>query len=113
MTDLTLTDMIVQMIETIRDMDATDVQDAISEAGDLLRSGDRSDDLWTGAVIDGLRWGHRAAGCVEMGGSTLLRMIEPGGVRITHEWCGGISEVGRSSVLDTVMGAMAKGECDD
>ena len=62
MTDLTMTDMIVQMIETIRDMDATDVQDAISEAGDLLQSGDRSDDLWTDSVLDGLRWGHRAAG---------------------------------------------------
>ena len=109
MTDLTLTDMIVQMIETIRGMDATDVEDAISEAGDLLQSGDRSDDLWTDSVLDGLSWGHRAAGCVEMGGSTLLRLLAPGGVRITHEWHGGISEVGRSSVLDTVMTACDQG----
>lgn len=37
MTDITLTDMIVRVVKMIRDMDVSDVEDAIRDASDLLR----------------------------------------------------------------------------
>lgn len=38
------------------------------------------------AILDGLRFGYRAAVTVEAGGGAMLRVIEPRGARITHEW---------------------------
>ncbi len=62
---------------------------------------------------DGLRWGFCAAAAVELGGTTLPRLCEIGGVRITHEWHGGTTKKCRERVLASVMAAMAKGEGND
>lgn len=105
-----LREKIIAICYAMQDADHRAVEDAIDQASDYLSRGERSDDLWFDSVLDGIRWGHRAAGCVEMGGSTLLRICEPGGLRLTHEWHGGISDEGRAMVMETVRKAMAKGE---
>lgn len=67
-------------------MDVEDFEDLLNAAGDDLETGERDEDLYLGAVIDGIRWGVRAGVCVELAGGAMLRIALPGGVRISHEW---------------------------
>lgn len=62
---------------------------SVDEADDVIMAVcDESDpgDFMDAAILDGLRWGYRAAVTVELAGGALLRAIMPGGVAITHEW---------------------------
>lgn len=62
------------------------VEDAVDAVSDHLASDDRSESLMVDAILDGIRFGHRAAVAVELGGGMMVRVIEQGGVRLTHEW---------------------------
>ena len=61
-------------------------EDDLSAIGDDLSTGERDDDLYAESVIDGIRWGARAAVSVELAGGAMLRAVLPDGKRITHEW---------------------------
>jgi hypothetical protein len=80
-----LKDHIKAMLEGIKHLSVDDAADLLAEIGDEI-AGDRTDDLFHGAILDGLRWGYHAAVVVEMGGGAMLRACLPGGVAITHEW---------------------------
>lgn len=62
------------------------VEDAANAVSDRLATGERGEDLVTEAILDGVRFGHRAAVAVELGGGLMVRILEPGGIRLTHEW---------------------------
>jgi hypothetical protein len=47
---------------------------------------ERDDDLYADSVIDGIRFGARAAVSVELAGGAMVRFIMPRGERITSEW---------------------------
>lgn len=76
---------IAAVIEGIRHLSVDDAADLIAEVGDDMAD-DRTEDLFVGAILDGLRWGYHAAVTVEMGGGAVLRVLLPGGIGITHEW---------------------------
>lgn len=76
---------ITAVIEGIRHLSVDDAADLIAEIGDDMAD-DRTEDLFVGAILDGLRWGYHAAVTVEMSGGAMLRVILPGGIGITHEW---------------------------
>lgn len=80
-----LKDHIKAMLEGIKHLSVDDAADLIAEIGDEIADGG-ADDLFHGAILDGLRWGYHAAVVVEMGGGAMLRVCLPGGVGITHEW---------------------------
>ena len=104
---MTLSDTIRALIEYARDMEVDDFEAALDAASDDLATGEASDDLFTESLIDGIRWGLRAAMVVEFGGGTILRVRKPGGVGITHEWHGSPnSAIGRASIMQTVDEAM-------
>ncbi len=104
-----LTDAIRVIIDEAQRLRINDFEDAIDRASDDLSTGERADDLFIDSVLDGIRWGVRAAACVERGGGTILRVRAPGGVGITHEWRGSsLSAIGRASIMQTVMEAIGK-----
>lgn len=104
---ITLSDAIRALVEYARDMEVDAFEDVISAASDDLASGGRTYDRFTDSVLDGIRWGMRAAVTVELDGGTILRVRSPGGVGITHEWHGSPrSAVGRASIMQTVDEAM-------
>ena len=74
------------IIEESQRLDVEGFEDELNAIGDDLASGEKSDDLYLESVIDGVRWGARAAVSVELGGGALVRVALPDGVRITHEW---------------------------
>ena len=80
-----LKDHIKAMLVGIKHLSVDDAADLIAEIGDEIAEG-CADDLFHGAILDGLRWGYHAAVVVEMGGGAMLRVCLPGGVAITHEW---------------------------
>ena len=80
-----LKDHIKAVLEGIKHLSVDDAADLIAEIGDEIAE-DRADDLFHGAILDGLRWGYHAAVVVEMGGGAMMRVCLPGGVAITHEW---------------------------
>lgn len=76
---------IVALVEGLRHLDVDSAADLIAEVADEL-AGDRDEDLFNGAILDGIRWGYAAALQVEMAGGVMLRVMLPGGIGITHEW---------------------------
>lgn len=76
---------IAAVVEGLRYLDVDSAADLIAEVADDL-AGDRDEDLFNGAILDGIRWGYAAAVQVEMGGGAMLRVTLPGGIGITHEW---------------------------
>lgn len=76
---------IAAVVEGLRHLDVDAVADLLAEVADDL-AGDRDEDLFNGAILDGIRWGYAAAVQVEMGGGAMLRVTLPGGIGITHEW---------------------------
>lgn len=83
---MTLKDAILTVIDESQRLDMDAFEDEMMFIEDELSCGERGDDLYLGAVIDGIRYGVRAAVMVELGGGAMLRSITPGGARITHEW---------------------------
>ena len=81
-----LTDAIRMIIGESQRLGVEKFGDALMEIGDNLGTGSRGDDLYIESVIDGIRWGVRAAITVDLAGGALLRVILPDGGRITHEW---------------------------
>jgi hypothetical protein len=65
---------------------------------------ERDDDLYADSVIDGIRWGARAAVIIELSGGAMLRVLMPGGARITHEW--GDARQGDASMTAAMVAAM-------
>ena len=76
---------IVAVIEGLRHLDVDSAADLIAEISDEIAEG-FPEDLFNGAILDGIRWGYTASVQVEMGGGAMLRAILPGGVGITHQW---------------------------
>lgn len=104
---ITLSYAIRALVDYARDMEIDDFEDAISAASDDLETGEKTYDRFTDSVLDGIRWGLRAAVTVELDGGTILRVRKPGGVGITHEWHGSPrSAIGRASIMQTVDEAM-------
>lgn len=81
-----LKDHITAVLEGLRHLSVDDAADLIAEVADDIAEGDRSDDAFNGAILDGLRWGYHAAVTVELGGGAMLRVSLPGGIGITHSW---------------------------
>lgn len=84
--DTTMKDTVKKLVDEIRNRSIDEVEDALTMIADAMATGDKTDDLQADAIIDGIRWGSRAAVVVEMGGGAMLRAIRPNGARITHEW---------------------------
>lgn len=102
-----LADAVRFVIDEAQRLTSDDFEAALDRVADEIATGERDDDLYQESIIDGIRWGVRAAVCVEFGGGTILRVLSPGGVRITHEWLGKPqSDLGRASILNTVKVAM-------
>ena len=76
---------IAAVVEGLRHLDVDSAADLIAEVADDLAEGG-AEDLFNGAILDGIRWGHTAAVIVETNGGAMLRVVLPGGVGITHEW---------------------------
>jgi len=76
---------IASVIERLKHLDVDSAADLIAEIADDMAEGG-PEDLFNGAILDGIRWGYTAAVCVEMAGGAMLRVILPGGIGITHEW---------------------------
>jgi hypothetical protein len=83
---MTLHDAIRTIIDESQRLGIEDFEDALSAVSGDLSCGERDDDLYADSVIDGIRWGARAAVTIELSGGAMLRVLMPGGVRITHEW---------------------------
>lgn len=73
------------MIEGLKHLDLDAAADLIAEVADEMAEGG-PDDLFNGAILDGIRWGYSAAVTVEIAGGAMVRVILPGGIGITHEW---------------------------
>lgn len=80
-----LKDHIEAVLEGIRHLSVDEAADLIAEIADEIAEGG-PEDLFNGAIINGLRWGYAAAVQVEMGGGAMLRVCGPGGIGITYEW---------------------------
>lgn len=76
---------IAAVLEGIQHLSLDDAADLLAEIADDLAD-DRTSDLITGAILDGIRWGYAAAVQVELAGGAMLRVMLPGGIGITHEW---------------------------
>ena len=76
---------IESVIEGINHLSVDDAADLIAELADEIAEGG-PEDLFHGAILDGIRWGYAAAVGVEIGGGAMMRVILPGGVGITREW---------------------------
>ena len=76
---------IAAVVEGLRHLDVDSAADLIAEVADELAEGG-PEDLFNGAILDGIRWGYAAAVQVEMAGGAMLRVILPGGIGITQEW---------------------------
>jgi len=100
---------IAAVIEGIRHLSVDDAADLIAEIGDDMAD-DRTEDLFVGAILDGLRWGYHAAVTVEMSGGAMLRVILPGGIGITHHWDG---EREAKRQLDAALDAVALTRSDE
>jgi hypothetical protein len=72
-------------IEGLKHLAVDDAADLIAELADDIAEGG-PEDLFHGAILDGVRWGYAAAVQVEMAGGAMLRVCLPGGIGITHEW---------------------------
>jgi hypothetical protein len=95
------------LTDVLRRAPVQSVEQAVDHVSDALATGDRSDDACTESILDGIRWGCRAAASVELGGGTLLRIIAPHGTRITHEWLDTpVSGAAAGAVLHSVREAM-------
>jgi len=80
-------DRIADLCRSIMEADQEEIETAIDAASDILsESFDGLDAMVAESILDGLRWGFRAAATIELGGGTLIRIRAPGGVAITHEW---------------------------
>ena len=81
----TLKSHITAVIEGLRHLDVDSAADLIAEVADDLADGG-PEDLFKGAILDGIRWGYAAAVQVEMAGGAMLRVVLPGGAGITLQW---------------------------
>ncbi len=79
------------------------VEDAIAAASDQLATGDRGADRVIEEILDGIRWGHRAS---EMAGGIMVRIVEPGGMHLTHECRAPLPEEARIRLVQAVMAAI-------
>ncbi|WP_314188814.1 hypothetical protein [Paracoccus yeei] len=91
------------LIEGLKHIDVDSAADLIAEVSDEMAE-DRTEDAINGAILDGIRWGYRAAVGVEMGGGAMLRVVLPGGIGITHEWA---SENDARAQIDAALDAIA------
>lgn len=73
---------IAAVVEGIRHLSVDEADDLIADIGDQLAC---EEDVIADAILDGLRWGYRAAVTVDLAGGAMVRVIMPD-MRITHEW---------------------------
>ena len=81
-----LRDAISTIITESSKMTQGKLEDALNEIGDELNRNDRKQTLYLESVLDGVRWGVRAANIVDLGEGAIVRIILPKGGRVTHEW---------------------------
>jgi hypothetical protein len=73
------------VIEGLKHLDVDAAADLIAKVADELAEGG-PEDLFHGAILDGLRWGYAAAVQVELAGGAMVRVVLPGGIGMTYEW---------------------------
>ena len=81
-----LRDAISTIIAETSPMTQSQLEDALNEISDDLNHNDRKQVLYLESVLDGIRWGVRAAKVADFGNGAMVRIILPEGGRITHEW---------------------------
>lgn len=102
---------IASLCQAIMAADHEDIETSIDAALDMLSEGhDRSDTLVAESILDGLRWGFRAAATVELGGGTMVRIRVPGGAGITHEWLDRPSPKQIARIIETIEQAIGDEE---
>lgn len=82
----TLTQAIATIIDESQRLNPDQFADELAAIVDHMTTGEKSDDLYLEAIVDGIRWGALAAVHVELAGGAMLRVCLPDGIRITHEW---------------------------
>ena len=108
-----MTDRLTDAIRVILDEAHRRLPDHFEEALDAAAD-DLSDDKLKQAeglesLVNGIRWGMREHNACDCGGSTILHVRAPKGVRITHEWRDvPMGAIGRASVMQTVREAMGE-----
>jgi hypothetical protein len=90
-------------VEALLDASVDEVEAAVDAVSDLMACGEKTDDLVLDSVLDGLRFGKRAAAAVELGGGMMIRLRAPGGFSITHEWAGRLSEERRETLMQAFL----------
>jgi len=106
-----MTDRLTDAIRVILDEAHRRLPDHFEEALDAAAD-ELSDDELTQAegldsLVNGIRWGMREHHACDCGGSTILHVRAPKGVRITHEWRETpMGAIGRASVMQTVREAL-------
>lgn len=90
MNPTTLTQAIATIIDESQRLDPDEFADELARIVDDMTVGKESennaDDLYLEAIVNGIRWGARAAVNVERDRGAMLRVCLPDGIRITHEW---------------------------
>lgn len=80
---------LVALCQEMRDLDHGQVESACDIASDILSEhglGDVFSDAADESLLDGIRWGHRAAVTVERNGGAIIRIRTKGGRAVTHEY---------------------------
>jgi hypothetical protein len=90
-------------VEAVLEASVDEVEAAVDRVADDLCTGEKTDDLVLDSVLDGLRFGKRAAAAVELGGGMMIRLRAPGGLSITHEWAGRLSEERRETLMQAFL----------
>lgn len=99
---------LVELYEAMVRLDVETVERAIDATSDLLSTGERLEDLVADAILDGIRFGFRAAVHVEMAGGMMIRIIERGGIRLTNEFASGLESPRRVALVRAIEAAIAE-----
>ena len=94
-----LAERLAALCRELRDLDHDTVDTACMFAADILSEDGGATAQADDAVLDGLRWGHRAAHIVARKGGTILRLLAPGGSYVTHEFRAPVSDAHAAMVL--------------
>ena len=81
-----IADRLVALCTELREEDHELVATACNIACDTLADQGTPDLMLDESLLDGIRWGHRAAQTVERDGGAIIRIRAPGGSAVSHEF---------------------------